>query len=289
MSMQRTMALGCWLVVAACAAREVGSESASESTGDESTSTPTTGVEVDPCDPALAPLPEDEFAERFATAICEQKAACGCEVDFSCALDYVAGFASIREDGANIGLTYDGACAARKLAGLVQARGCVMASAIDLTPACTLDCLIYRGTVPVASACELPPQLLTAFLADTCAAPGSCSGTACEPPLPTVADGQPCVTPLARCEPGSACDYADSKTCEPQVGAGESCVGASVCGPRFFCADGTCLERKPGDEPCDTPEQCASRSCTNKLCDDWVWICEVAEGVDIFARHPDDF
>jgi len=287
------MVLGSWLL-AACAGREVGSEgTGDETTGDETTgdqtSTPTTGVDVDPCDPALPPLPEAEWAERFATAICEQKSACGCEVDFSCALDYVAGFASIREDGANIGLTYDGACAARKLAGLVQARGCDMASAIELSPACALDCLVYRGPVPIAGACELPPQLLTAFFADTCAAPGACSGTTCEPPLATVADGQPCVTPLARCEPGSACDYADSRTCEAQVGAGQSCVGASVCGPRFHCAAGTCVDRLAGGEPCDLPGQCASLRCNDGTCADWVWICEVAEGVDIFARHPDDF
>ena len=290
--MQRMMTLACGLLLCACAGPGTSDEG---STGDDgtgtgtTTDTPTTGADVDPCDPQLPPVPEAEFAERFAAAICEQKGACGCDVDFSCALDFVAGFASIRQDGANIGLTYDGACAARKLAGLVQARGCAMASAIELSPACTLDCLVYRGPVPIAGACELPPKLLTAFFADTCAAPGTCSGSACEPPLSTVADGQPCVTPLARCEPGSACDYADSKTCEQQVGVGQSCVGASVCGPRFHCAGGTCVDRKPGGEPCTTTGECASRRCTAGKCEDWVWICEVTEGVDIFARHPDDF
>ncbi len=292
MRIPTTMALGVYVLLSACTAREGNDEGTDTATSDTSSSsgdTPTTGVDVDPCDPQLPPIPEGEFAERFATAICEQKSACGCTVDFNCPIDLLPEFASIRDDGTNLGLTYDGACAARKLAGLLQSRGCDMASAIDVTPACTLDCLVYRGDVPPASACTLPPKLLTAFFADTCAAPGSCSGTTCEPPLPTVADGQPCVTPLARCEAGSACDYADSKTCEPQVGLGAACIGASVCSPQFYCADGLCSERQPAGSACTADDPCGARRCTDNMCEDWVWICEVQEGVDIFARDPADF
>lgn len=293
MTKRTTMALASWFLLTACTARDsddsTDSTDSTSDTADPTGDLPTTGAAVDPCDPALVPIPEADFAERFATEICAQKSACGCAVDFSCPIDLLPGFASIRDDGANIGLTYDGACAARKLAGLLQARGCAMASAIDLSPPCTIDCLVYRGAVPLEGACSLPPKLLTAFFADTCAAPNSCDGSACKAPPGVVADGQPCVVPLARCQAGSACDYLGSHTCETQVGADASCLDANVCSPQFHCADGLCAPRKPADQPCAADDECAARRCTAGKCEDWPWICEVRDGVDIFGRHPDDF
>ena len=293
MHMRTIMALATGLVLTACAARDADDATASTSdtadTSDPTSDLPTTGAAVDPCDPALLPIPEADFAERFAAEICAQKSACGCDVAFSCPFVLLVDFDVVRQSGANLGLTYDGACAARKLAGLLQARGCAMASAIDLSPPCTIDCLVYRGATPLGGACTLPPKLLTAFLADTCAAPNRCDGSTCKAPSPVVADGQPCVTPLARCQAGSACDYLGSRVCETQVGAGASCLGASVCSPQLYCADGLCDARKSADQPCAAADECEARRCTAGKCEDWPWICEVRDSVDIFGRHPDDF
>ncbi len=281
--------LTAWLGAAACTTPQTPSDSDSADTG-STTDEPTTGPPVDACDPNLPPVPEDEFADRFAATICEQKAACGCDVDFGCALDFVDGFERIHTDGQKLGLTYDGDCAARKLAGLVQSRGCDLASAIDLSIPCSLNCLVYRGPRVVGEACTSPPALLTALFADLCASPASCNAMMCQPPLAIAADGQPCFEPLARCKPGSACDFKGSKVCEPQVGVGQACTGNGVCSPDSYCAeDGKCAARGLADAPCTTNDQCATLRCTDAKCEDWVWICEVAEGVDIFGRHPDDF
>ncbi len=292
--MQLKLGHGLLLITGACVDRgepvvttdDPGTGTTAEPTTDE----PTTGPAIDPCDPGLPPIPEAEFAERYAATICQQKSDCGCEVDFNCALEFVDGFELIRKDGANLSLTYDGACAARKLAGLVQSRGCLDASAIDLAPSCSLNCLVYRGDVLDGGACTSPPVLLTSLFADKCADPDHCAQDVCTPPLKMVADGQPCLSPLANCGASSACDYAGSKLCEPLRGAGESCTGNGVCRGELYCAgDGTCTARGAAGAACADDEQCASRRCSDSQCEDWVWICEVREEVDIFGRHPGDF
>ena len=40
---------------------------------------------------------------------------------------------------------------------------------------------------------------------------------------------------------------------------------------------------------CTDDGECASFRCIDNKCDDWVWICEVAEELDLFGRHPSDF
>ena len=278
------------LALLGCGDSSVGSSS---ETSAETTATgePTEGpVQVDPCDPALPPIPEAEFPARFASTICQQKDDCGCTFPGSCALDFVDGFELIRDDGANLGLVYDGACAARKLAGLVQARGCNKASAIDLTPSCTLDCLVYRGDVAAGAACTSSAVPLTTHFADLCAAPNTCTADLCEAPLPTVEVGQPCVTPVARCKANAGCDVTGSKTCEPFVGEGKDCTGDGVCQPDSYCGGGgTCVARAAVGAACTSDSECASFRCVNDTCDDWVWICEISEELDIFGRHPSDF
>jgi len=277
-------------LLAACNDGAVTSESVGTGSSAD-TGEPTGGPPLpDPCDPALPPIPEAEFAERFAETICEQKLACGCNLNVTCALDFFDGFALIRDDGQTLGLTYDGACAARKLAGLVQARGCADASAIDVSPSCTLDCLVYRGAVAPAGACTSSSVLLTTLFADKCAAPNNCSADVCSPPLPTVAEGQPCVTPLANCKANAACDFAGSKLCEPLRGVGEACLDNGVCRQDLYCGgDGKCIARAAADAPCTDNKECASRRCTANKCEEWVWICALDEEVDIFGRHPSDF
>lgn len=276
-------------LLAACNDGTVTSESASTGSSAD-TGEPTGGPLPDPCDPALPPIPEAEFAERFAETICEQKLACGCNLNVTCSLDFFDGFALIRDDGQNLGLTYDGACAARKLAGLVQSRGCTHASEIDVSPSCTLDCLVYRGAVAPAGACTSSSVLLTTLFADKCAAPDNCSADVCSPPLPTVAEGQPCVTPLANCKANAACDFAGSKLCEPLRGVGEACLDNGVCRQDLYCGgDGKCIARAAADAPCTDNKECASRRCTNSKCEEWVWICAIDEEIDIFGRHPSDF
>ncbi len=279
------------LALLACGDSTAGTSDASTGGPGTGTGEPTGGPErADPCDPALPPIPEAEWPDRYASTICQLKSDCGCSFPGSCALDFVDGFELIRDDGANLGLVYDGDCAARKLAGLVQARACDKASAIDVNPSCTLDCLVYRGAVATGGACTSSPVPLTTLFADLCAAPNLCSADLCAAPIPTVDAGQPCVTPIARCKANAGCDVAGSKTCEPIVGEGKDCTGNGVCRPDLYCGgDGKCTPRGQVDAACTDDGECASFRCIDNKCDDWVWICEVAEELDLFGRHPSDF
>lgn len=292
MSARRSLALAA-LLHAACSdpPATTGDASTTDASSTGDTGEPTEGpILADPCDPSLAPIPEAEFPARYAATICQQKTDCGCDVPGSCALDFVDGFELIRDDGANLDLVYDGACAARKLAGLVQARGCMQASAIDLNPSCTLDCLVYRGAVAAGGACTSSPVPLTTLFADLCAAPNNCSADLCDPPLPTVDNGQPCVLPTARCKANAGCDVTGSKTCEPLIGEGKDCSADGVCRPDLYCdATNKCITRAAAGAACTKGSECASFRCTGNKCEDWVWICELAEEIDIFGRHPGDF
>lgn len=281
------------VLVGACAPTPATTDA---STGEPTTDDPTTDdptggpVLADPCDPELPTIPEADWPDVYANTICQQKIDCDCTFPGSCALDFFDGFDQIRKDGQNLGLTYDGACAARKLAGLVQARGCKQASAIDTNPSCTLDCLVYRGAVADGAACDVSPLALTTLFADKCAAPDTCSADVCSAPLATVDVGQPCVSPVARCKANAGCDVLGSKTCEPVVGEGKDCSGNGVCRPDLFCGPGnTCLARGAKGAACTKDSECASFQCVGDTCDDWVWICDVAEEIDIFGRHPGDF
>lgn len=266
-----------------------------DTTGDASTGD--SGVA---CDPMPEALPEDQFAEILGAAICAQKMTCDCEVDFACETNFVQEFAGVRAYGQANGLAYDGVCAARMLNALIKHRGCEMASMFQ-SDACGYDlCRIYAGDAGPGEACEIPAELLTYMMAPICAS-RSCSPfeKVCVdkvPPqdLPTVADGEPCFDPMlgsiAKCMPDSSCDYGDTGNCEPLRDEGEPCLGPGRCKIGLYCTDdGVCAARGQSGAPCTDAIQCLSGRCTDGTCDDWVWICEVAEGVDLIAADPEQF
>ncbi|HEY0135814.1 MAG TPA: hypothetical protein VGB85_17135 [Nannocystis sp.] len=262
--------------------------------GESSTGGGTGGL--DACDPELPAIAEEEFAERFAAAICEQKAACGCAPEFACETYFVDELAAVREQAQAAGLAYDGVCAARKLVGLVEQHGCEMASQVEIGPTCAFECAVYRGDIPPGNECPVLPMpngfLMSRFIED-CAAPGTCDyyyELVCTSPLPVVGPGEACrdqnAEEIATCEPGHSCDFAQ-RECVPSLGPGDPCAEQS-CPYPLYCSEAE-LCTAPGETgaSCTQKGECLSQRCGDAGCEDWVWICEVAEIVDLFTRNPE--
>ena len=263
-------------------------------TGDPTTGGGTGGL--DACDPELPGIAEDEFAERFAAAICAQKLACGCAMASPCEESLVGEFAEIRDHARAGGLTYDGVCAARKLTALVQDRGCSMASELDDVPACAEDCTVYRGDVAAGQSCPHlggNAFLLSRFIED-CAAPGACdyNYTLVCISLPVVGVGEACrgdsSAEIATCEPGHTCHF-EQRKCVPDLGPGDSCAEQSCPSPLVCSQAELCVAPGGTGASCTDKAQCVSQRCGDAGCEDWLWICEVVEATDLFTRNPEVF
>lgn len=258
--------------------------STSESTGDPAVA----------CDPSPEALPEAQFAEIIAVAICDQKAACGCAGDLGCAQSFLGPLVGVRNAAQDQGYAYDGVCAARLLNALVQHPGCALASEFSVE-ACGFDrCAVYQGNQPIGEACAIQGDYLNVLLAPDCEPSAYCTGTVCAaaPVLPTVADGQPCFDPMvgmiAGCMGGSGCDVGDTDRCGPLVEVGASCLGPGLCLNTLYCTDkGVCAPLGVDGAACANNSQCGSSRCTEGACEDRVWICEVAVINDLYTRNPE--
>jgi hypothetical protein len=247
--------------------------------------------EVAVCAPEPASIAVEELAETFAAAICAQKEACGCEVDFACEgtwkmkWDGLVAWATDRE------IPYDGECAAKMLHTLVTARGCKLASEPDIF-VCE-PCYLFQGALTEGAACETA----TAYwnYSEPCVAPARCNGSECymPPELPELGQGDPCVSLqeglLGICPEGTRCDFDGSNTCEATVGEGGDCSGAMECAAPTTCfADGVCRPRGAAGEPCSGPGECWYLYCQGGVCNDYIEICDTLE-LDELIRGPNKF
>jgi hypothetical protein len=279
-----------WVCLAGCGAggavSEGGSTSGATSTGGEPTTTtaPTStgGTSGGPlaCEPMPASIALAEFSQTMAAAICAQKEACGCEVDFACETPFVEQFDAVVAYAQENGIPYDGECAARLLFDRVTARGCLLASEDD-SLSCDF-CSIFQGAIAEGEACPAVVSWEVALYTEACAEPNGCLGETCAPPLPKLELGDPCADAdglLGFCPMGTACDSEGSKTCVEVLPAGADC-SAGVCGFATFCNDSAvCEARRPVGEPCAAPEQCLSYYCPagQGMCGDYVLICEIKD------------
>lgn len=249
---------------------EVLTSSATGTTGAGST----TGDEVT-CDPPPAPIALADFPVALATAVCAQKEACGCEVDFACEGTWAGLAEQLVAVGLAQGATYDGTCAAAALINYIEAQGCNLKSMRPTALPCE-DCPVFHGSLPEGATCE---NTFADYgdLLQPCAGEALClEGCQVLGPLEL---GAPCFVDnvnLGLCPPQSLCDVLGSATCEPWVSEGEDCTGVGVCDPRtLFCnAQGVCELRRPEGASCQSPPECASIQCKGGQCIDFVRICD---------------
>lgn len=270
-----------------------GSTSAASSTGEPTTGAATTegSTTGEPlaCAPSEGPIAAEEFAGRFAEAVCAQKAACGCEEDFACVGIFTQRFAELQQAALDNGLEYDAACAGEVLATTVMTRGCAMRSQAYDVRDCWSGCTVFTGDVPTGGSC--PSELAGSiyYFSEFCAEPGAMCRypqDLCEPPLPTLGLGEDCFVPpsdvLGTCDEGLGCTPGTWK-CGPIVGEGDSCADGEFCKAPLRCGPlAVCEPRSPAGAPCMSGPECASRQCTDGVCHDFVEVCATAEPRDLF-------
>ncbi|WAS89883.1 hypothetical protein [Nannocystis punicea] len=266
---------------------ETGDEATAGSLATEGTTGP---VQTETC-MELTPIREEEFAARFAHAVCGQKAACGCALPPDCVDRFARQFEAVRTYARIHAPHYDGACAAAVLADTVETRGCNVKSQFYQHDWCQLGCEVFRGDVPHGRGCgESVSTDLAAFI-DVCADPGDACGIlgtrTCESldAIPTVGRGDECLSSdsatLSNCEEGLWCNY-DSRVCVPEVGIGENCGDFAECTYDAWCdAQAVCQPALAHGEPCDGNRQCLSLTCTGGRCDDYVILCRVDSPSDL--------
>lgn len=254
------------------------SEQPTGTAGSTASGSSSTGGAVS-CDPPPAAIPLEEFPNALATAVCEQKKACGCEVDFACEGVWAGLADQLVAYGLAQGAAYDGACAAAAIVNYVEAQGCNLKS-VRLSSLPCEDCPAFKGTIPEGVMCDNSfPEY--GGLVEPCAGEGLCiDGCQVLDPLEL---GAPCYVDnknVGLCSPGSACDYAGSMACEALTDEpGADCTGAELCDPKgLFCnAQGVCEARRPEGATCDSPVQCASVRCNGGVCVDYVRICDATD------------
>ncbi|MBZ5711651.1 hypothetical protein [Nannocystis pusilla] len=246
---------------------------------------------LDAC-PDLVPIAEDEFAARFAAAVCGEKAACGCDLDPRCVTRFSALFEAVRSAARGGAPHYDPVCAAAVLHDKVAARGCATRSEYhDDQGACSRGCEVFRGDVPPGGLCGEFASLDVAAFADVCAgvdmACGVLGTASCEQrgAIPTVGRGEVCLSAdgktLFACEAGSWCSAA-SRVCVPEVGFGQKCGRFAECSPDAWCSqDGECLPLKAHGAACQRDRECAALTCEQGRCNDFVIACRVDSPADL--------
>jgi hypothetical protein len=174
------------------------------------------------------------------------------------------------------GLTYDGACLARKLERL-SARGCQTSVEIERDPReiCAMDaCSVYHGDLAAGEQCARAGRYVNCVSGLSCFAElggdeiERCDD-ACSPRFDTVVGlGEACRDAsqhqIAYCERGTACNYANGVCERADVPVGGSCM-YGYCVEGAYCegmeAPEICYAKRPNGEPCERAEQCASGSC----------------------------
>jgi len=279
----------------ACSGEPVRADAASGTGGATTTGTSEAGATgpvdegvADEC-AALVPIAEDEFAARFAAAVCGQKATCGCDLDPRCVDVFTRQFEAVRRYARATAPHYDAACAAAVLHDAVDVRGCARKSHYYAGQSCQIGCDVFRGDVPPGGACGETPALDSAAFINVCADAGQACGILGTPTcdsldaVPTVGRGEECLSAdyetLSDCEQGLWCNYA-SRVCVPEVAVGQPCGDFAECSAVAWC-DGTCQPAKADGAPCDNDVECTSLVCEGRACDDFVVACRVDSPSDL--------
>ncbi|MCY1059281.1 hypothetical protein [Nannocystis sp. SCPEA4] len=239
--------------------------------------------------PTASAIAEDEFAARFAAAVCAQKAACGCGGGADCVAVFEPQFEAVRQYARDNSMEYDPACATNLLTSSVLLRGCGLESDYEEPFAqCGGDCEVFRGDIPSGGACTDVETDVSAYIQE-CAAPDEyCDGletlTCGTFDLPTMQLGETCMDTeynfLGSCVPGLSCSF-DSLVCVPEVGEGEACGDLADCSFELFCGAGVCQRQRAGGEACEDDLQCETLVCLGGACRDERVICLVNSPSDL--------
>lgn len=254
--------------------------SATDTTGD-STGEPAMCPEVEP-------IAEDEFAARFAEAICAQKEACGCSGGFACAGTFKQQFEAVQQYAVDNALHFDPECARQILVSTVLHRGCRLKSDYYGPLAeCGWGCSVFRGDAPSGGACENPDTDPSAYI-NMCAEKGEycdiLDTLTCVPPPIILELGDVCMTAefalLGTCSEGLRCSI-ESLVCVPVVGEGEACGDFAACDRRLLCEAGACQPQRPAGDACEHNGHCLSLICEDGACLDEPVICLVDSPSDL--------
>lgn len=265
--------------------------STAPTTGASSTTDSTTG-EPGGCAPSDGPVPLEVFAQTFAEAVCAQKEACGCEVDFGCVGVLTQSFQAVADFAATNAMHYDAECAGHTLAATVTSRGCALFSEFDTVfeRSCWNECTIFRGDVAIGAACDGKAQFPFVLFLNVCADPAAlcdyATGTCQVPDLVVVQEGEDCFSPmdgvLGSCAEPTICSVATGKCVVPAT-AGESCAGGVPCEDELWCdAQDVCQPELPAGTGCTELSQCASLLCQGDVCEDPIAVCAFDDYRDLF-------
>ncbi len=237
------------------------------------------------CPPPLeleATLAEQDYPAVAAELYCSVGASCGCpnyaDDCYARVLDELEAEAAAAE---SLGLTWDGACAARRLLSAYES-SCLFDGVPD---ACFTDeppeaCSEYHGSKREGEACtatsgasDCAQGLLCDFFLDTCQPPPTPDS------IPVVGEGEPCYVDfetvgLCDLEQSLSCDVLGTGLCVVGDDIGEPCTNPSTCVFGAWC-DGslepdTCVAWAEAGESCSGPLECAaSLSCFAGQCADF--------------------
>ncbi|MDC0669883.1 hypothetical protein [Nannocystis radixulma] len=273
-----------------------GDAPTSSTSGDAPTSSTTASSGDSTGEPAMCPevepIAEDEFAARFAEAICAQKEACGCSGGFACAGTFKQQFEAVQQYAIDNSLHFDPECAQQTLVSAVLHRACRLESDFEGPFAeCgwVYDCPVFRGDAPTGGACDGEVEVDAGAYSNDCAHEDDYCHTidtlTCGPTDSTPLElDDTCMTPefapLGICGEGLRCSL-ESLVCVPVVGEGEACGDFAMCDVDLLCEVGACQPRRPAGDACEHSGHCLSLTCEGGACRDEPVICLVDSPSDL--------
>lgn len=246
-------------------------------------------VVVSACGPAVEDIAEAEDAQRYARAVCDLAAACGCAPDLltDCEARSVRQFKRVNDAE---GTEFDRGCFER-FAEVLEAdpSSC---DGMDLVA----DCMVFEPRLPSQGSCELAVDHPDAFpfTPTDCGKPGNwCVDRVCRSGLNVLAQGEGCGLDVANSCGGSLYCGLDS-VCQETRSVGESCGAPRACGAAGYCRGvavpgdtGVCTPFIGEGQPCEAGEieSCGvgSTSCSAAgRCELRVPACSIAVAYDDF-------
>lgn len=241
------------------------------------------------CGPAVEDVAEPADAQRYARAVCDLAASCGCpqELLVDCDARLVRQFE--RVDAAE-GTDFDRGCF-EQFAEVAEAQ----------PPSCDgmgliADCIVFEPKRPNRGSCELEQEHPDAFptTPTDCVKPGDrCVAGTCRSGRNELALGEPCGLEVANtCGADLYCGL--DLTCQPTLGVGEPCETPRGCGSAGYCRGvvvpgdiGICAPFIAEGQPCEPGEieSCGvgAFSCGPAgVCEQRVPACSLAVAYDDF-------
>ena len=196
------------------------------------------------CGPAVEDVAEPADAQRYARAVCDLAARCGCSPELltDCEERIVRQFERVNDAE---GTEFDRGCF-EQLAEVVEADGS-SCEGMELA----VDCLVFEPRLPNQDSCDLEPDHpdVFPFTPTDCGKPGDwCVDGVCRSGLNELLEGEGCGVDVANsCGANLYCGL--DLTCEVTKSVGQSCEAPRACGAAGYCRGVS----EPGDTGICTP------------------------------------